>query len=394
MWLLVLVACGGGPAKVTPNDSVSPTTDVVDSAPIGAQNLVLISIDTTRADHLSLYGYHRPTTPELSWYGERAIVFERAISNAPWTKPSMTTVFTSLEPFQHGVWEWDRQLEVGVPTLVTTLKDAGWSTHAIVTHSAFRPSTNRFHVGFDTFDESPILGVSGHDISSAREVTDLAIAALDALSPPYFLWVHHFDPHDTYLPHEDHDFGDEEVDLYDGEIAYTDLHLGRFLRILEERQDAVVVVLADHGEEFRDHGGVGHAVTLYEEQLHVPLMIRVPGAPPSTVEQTVPHLDLAPTLLALADGPPLEGASGEAWPWDGSRFDIPDHRPVFSETLRMKRDMVSLTEGRWKLIEDRVAGTWQLYDLEADPGEQTNLAEVETKQLASLRARLTEHYTP
>ncbi len=403
MWLLTLLACTStvrappstdtAPAVETTATATPTTTSTPGEPPItdGPPNLVLVTIDTTRADHLSVYGYARPTTPELAWYAERAVVFERSISNAPWTKPSITTIFTSLEPSNHGVELWEDQLAEGVPTLATVLQEAGWSTHAVLTHHAFRTSANRFHVGFDTFDLSIIGDDTGRDISSAEAVTDLALSTIDALPSPFFLWVHHFDPHQVYLPHEGFSFGDAAVDLYDGEIAHSDHHLGRMLRALEERGDCIVTFVGDHGEEFEEHGGTGHGVTLYEEQLHVPLMIRVPGAAPARIPYTVPHLDLAPTLLALVDVPPPPSFDGTAWPWDGG-FQLTEDRPAFSETVRFDRAIVALTEGRDKIIHDARLDTWALYELDRDPTEQVNLRDEEPTRFEAMQARLATHY--
>jgi arylsulfatase A-like enzyme len=345
----------------------------------GPPNLLLIVVDTLRADHLGLYGYGRDTSPRLDAWSDGAMVFDRAYSHAPWTKPSIASLLTSQLPRDHGVHDWDHALDPSLPTLQGALQSAGYRTEAYVSHHALDPQWNNFHHGFDVYDTSAYQGRgSPHHISSSARVANRTIEALDRLQyePPFFVWAHFFDPHDTYLEHTKHDFGPEDIDRYDAEIAYTDHHIGRVLDHLEETGLAhrtIVAFTADHGEGFGAHGYNLHTVALYDELIRVPLIVRGPELAAGRSDLTVPHLDLAPTLLSLVDVEAPETWTGDPWPVTDGVLQPLEHRTVLAETRRYA-DLRGLVRGRWKIIDDRRASKTEVYDIPADPDEQNNRA--------------------
>jgi len=368
----------------------------VESSGDRVQNLVLITWDTTRRDHLPVYGYPLNTTPNLAAWAEEAVVFDRHFSTAPWTKPAMTSVFTSLLPVEHGVVEWEHALAEDVWTLPLELQATGMRTHAVVSHNAFRPQKNNFHLGFDVFDTSVFAGHNPSEIRTSTAVADLAVEALgslDSFDAPFFLWVHFFDPHSDYLDHDTHVFGSRDIDLYNGEIAHTDAQMARLLAALRDRDDTAVVYLVDHGEEFGDHGGTEHTSTLYNELVRVPFIAKIPGVEPHRVQRSTSHLEVAPSILSWLDLEPVESFTGRALPiYDGQIYLETDDR-VFSETEK-GADKRGLVSWPYKIIRDLDEDTWEMFDISQDPGEQTDLAEVETETFALLKGILEERYPP
>ncbi len=345
------------------------------AAPSGPPNVLLIVVDTLRADHMGLYGHERDTTPHLDRWADGAMVFDRAYSHAPWTKPSIASLLTSRLPRDHGVHDWDHALDAGHDTLQSALRTAGYRTEAYVSHHALDPKWNNFHHGFDVYDTSAYEGRgSPHHISSSARVASRTIEALDRLQgeAPFFLWAHFFDPHDTYLAHEKHDFGGSDIDKYDSEIAFTDHHIGRILDHLDATglaHQTIVAFTADHGEGFGAHGYNLHTVSLYDELIRVPLIVRGPELAAGRTDVTVPHVDLAPTLLSLVGVDAPKGFTGEVWPVTHGVLQPLTDRTVLAETRRYA-DIRGLVRGRWKVIDDRRAGKVEVFDITADPDEQ------------------------
>jgi choline-sulfatase len=355
-------------------------------------NVVLIVVDTLRADRLGVYGYGRPTSPRLDEWAARSTVFTRAYSHAPWTGPSIASFFTSLEPKDHGIASWKQPLDPAHLTLAEHLKASGYRTSAVVSHGILAPHY-QFNQGFDTYDTSLTAGRLPREATTAREVTDLGLAATGG-SQPFFLWLHYFDPHDAYLAHEGHAFGDRDSDRYDSEIAFTDAQIGRFLDGLRERglaERTVVALVADHGEEFGDHGGFRHSKTLYDELLRIPFLLHVPGLPAGRVERVVRGIDVAPTLLEVVGVPVPAAFAGRAVPWTAAGFALEADRVHVAETQNLGDQRAILT-WPWKLIEVRNEDRVRLFDLAADPGEQRNLWKERPDVGQPLRERLSEHY--
>lgn len=365
------------------------------TTPVAPRNVVLIVVDTLRADHLGVYGYERPTSPNIDRFAKESTVFDRMYSVSPWTMPSTASIFTSLPPRDHGITEWKNPLETRFNTLAEHLKENGYATEAVVSHVIFRPQYG-FNQGFDRFDASVLEKGQSKLIASSKEVTDLAIDAADRLGRgPFFLWVHYFDPHNNYLRHDDFDFGKKKVDLYDGEVAYTDRHIGRLLDHLKKKgrdRDTIVAIIADHGEEFGDHGGTRHSRTLYEEVLHIPFILRAPGFDSGRVDTVLWQLDVAPTILSLLGIAPPPSFEGQPIEREERRFVKGADRTVFAETYRFADKRGVISDG-WKYIDDREAKKTELFNLAADPKEKSNLVETQPDRAAALRVLLDEHYS-
>lgn len=359
-------------------------------------NLLFIFVDTLRADHVGAYGYKRNTTPRLDELAKDATLFERAYSHSPWTMPSAASMFTSLEPRDHGIKDWLQPLSKRFLTLPEHLRDHGYSTEGIVSHVTFKDSYN-FDQGFDHYDASVLDKGKSKYISTAKEVSDLAIAALDQeRDKPFFLWLHYFDPHNDYLPHEGYEFGDRKIDLYDGEIAFTDAQIGRVLDKLKEKDlydQTIIVFIADHGEEFNDHGGFKHTNTLYEELIHIPLIIRVPGFRPDRIDTLVTESDVAPTLCNLLGVPIPEQFKGIPFAFDDQAFFVKNNRVVFAETFARGNRKIGILRDKYKLIHDLKMERFFLFDLSEDPAEEEDLSETNTEVFQSLLADLKEHNT-
>ena len=314
-----------------PNDGIDSDCDGQDAAagappaavmaPVPASvpadlNLVFITIDTLRADHLGCYGYARPTSPEIDRLAGEGTLFENGWAHAPSTRYSMPAIASGRWPsaieWDESIW-WPR-LGRGVRTLAEALHDDGYFTGGIFSFNYFAAADRRgFERGMDFYDTSRAalhVAVNGPMESrgtSSRELADDAIAFIDAHKDrKFFLWLHFYDPHLSYEPHpEVPSFGTERMDLYDGEIRFTDLHVGRVLAHLKELGlwgHTAVVLTGDHGEGFGEHGITEHGFDLYAAQTRVPFIVRVPGLPAQRARVPVGHVDIAPTLVNLARG--------------------------------------------------------------------------------------------
>ena len=274
-------------------------------------SILLITLDTTRADRLGAYGYRGAATPRLDRLAREGVLFERAVTAAPITLPAHVSLFTGAYPFAHGVRNnGNFSLGETTPTLTTALHDRGYRTAAFV--SAF-VLDRRYGLarGFDEYDDHVQLERRGDRTAAA------AGAWLDAQAhepAPFFVWLHLYDPHDPYDPPPP--FREAfAASAYDGEIAFTDQVVGSVLDRLDRigrLSSTIVAVIGDHGESLGEHGEDTHAVFVYESTLRVPMILAWPGHLPAAarVSALVRAIDLAPTLLDLAGLPPLGGAQG------------------------------------------------------------------------------------
>lgn len=364
-------------------------------------NLLLIAVDTLRADHLGAYGYERPTSPSIDALFDSSVVFDDVTSSSPWTLPSFATMMTSLQPSAHRVWNFKSRLDDSYTTLAEILRDAGFDTGAVVSH-VFLGDRFGLHQGFEDYDQSLVLRLgASHNAISSPAITEKAQAWLRdraslGKSDPWFLWLHYFDPHSVYHSHEGftEPFGIRKVDLYDGEIAFTDAHIGRLLATLGELDldaNTVVVFVADHGEEFRDHGRGGHGATLFQEAIRLPLAIRAPGFEPRRVADAVRAIDLLPTILEILEvappDTPVMGRSVVA----AMRGKAMEERGMQSEVTRKSHlSGWSFRSGRWKMIERarRHGRNRVLFDLQADPAEKVDVASEHPRIVETLAADL------
>jgi len=355
---------------------------------------VLITVDTLRADRVGAYGWGRARTPAMDALAARGVRFTRAFAPAPITLPSHASLLTGLYPPGHGSRHNGVAVRGDVPTLAERLRAAGWATGAFV--AAF-PLDRRFGLarGFQEYGDRTARADDGRPLNErpGRAVVDEALAWLArAGAGRVFLWMHLFEPHAPYVP--DPARGPAGASLpadvrYDDEVAAADVQVGRLLSGLGARATSAVVALAgDHGEAFGEHGEVSHSVFLYDTTLRVPLVIAAPGVPPSVVDVAASLVDIAPTFLQLAGAPPMPAEGISLVP--ALHAGIPAPRDLYAETYAPLMDfgwspLRSIRSGTLKFIE---APTPELFDLDADPGENRNQAAARASDAAGLAGRL------
>lgn len=357
-------------------------------------SILLVSIDTTRADRLGTYGYRPTSTPNIDAWASEGVVFEKALTPIPITLPAHTSMLTGLLPHHHGARDnGTYRAADDVPTLASTLSKHGYDTAAVVA-AAVLDRQYGLDRGFARYDDGGRSSGAGLAIAErgAGAVTDAAIAIADELEPPFFLFVHYFDPHATYAPPPP--FAERHrTNLYQGELAYVDDQIGRLRRELEAAgslANTVVVMTSDHGEGLGEHEEATHGVFLYQSTLHVPLIVVAPGRWPAgtRVSELVSLVDVAPTLYALAGASPPSGLDGLSL----QTFVGPDAQtrqrwlPLESEfgfNSYGWAPLVGLTDGAVKWVG---APRDELYDLETDPNEDTDIAAARADEVQRLVA--------
>ncbi len=387
--------------------------------------VVVYLVDTLRADHTSPYGYSRDTTPRLAAYAKDAVVFETAIANASWTKPSVASIMTSLLPGQHRAVQLRDSLDQKHTTLAEMLEWRGYATGAVIANSVIYLQGSNFEQGFDSFVGMHGAGNRPSKVVEAGPVVDAALAWLDARRGfPTFLYVHTMDPHVPYTPPPpfdrkyepfatpDHPAVDPRTDFkepldrdrmmarYDGEIAYGDQEFGRFVAGLKERglyDGALMVFVGDHGEEFQDHGKWLHGRSVFDELIHIPLIVKFPGQRDAgrRIAQQVQEVDILPTILSeqklplpkegVLAGHPLQGVVKGGAPEPPAVSEI-SHRGYVSHGVRTHRDKYVQ---RFSPEEDEL-----YFDLTKDPKEQRSLLAQNDERVRQLRAKAEEVMAP
>jgi len=394
-------------------------------------HVVVVLIDTLRADRLGALGGDRDVAPFLDSLAGRSTVFQRAYAASSWTSPSVASLFTSRYPSQHGVTTTAAVIREEERTLAEAFRDLGYATGAFSGNLLVRKDLG-YAQGFARFWAMRSTGTNLRRNYERAEGT--AARALewidrrpDLAARPIFLYVHVMDPHTPYAPSAAAlrwAFADSSPDverlneavfeqkereltaeeragierLYDAEVRSADDALAGFFRGLDERgvlANAIVVIVSDHGEEFWDHGSLGHANGLYEEQIRVPLLIHLPGqATRADIHAPVSLLDVAPTLVDLAGGAVPESFEGRSLrPMLHGGTALPP-APVVSELIqgeafRRRQHERALVSGDAKLIAD-VGGAARIYDLAADPAER-DAQEPTPSARAELAAELRRH---
>jgi arylsulfatase A-like enzyme len=417
-------------------------------------NIVLVTIDTLRADHLAAYGYSRETMPNLSTWLHEAAVFEDAYSPIPLTDPSLASIMTALHPTRHGVRHSNRELAPEFTTLAQLLQARGYATAAFVSRNGLlRPKSLRRGFDVANFVGGEHEGLTGPRAAAelwqrrAPSVTTSALEWLEAPPPrPFFLWLHYYDPHAYYDPRAPfRDAFSAELDpqpvedmrawwgrprdlgimvaLYDSEILTVDHHLARIVEALKRQgiwDSTLFVLTSDHGESLGEHGHLDHGEWLYQEQVRVPLLFRFPGrvAPNVRIPDLVRLFDIAPTLLELigARGPDVDDfvsgmdgvslaplfAGGRVAP---QRIFLESENCPNPKQVNLAPGMVcdppgiegkvrAVFDGRYKLIvTPRVDGrATELYDLEHDPAETDDLSERQPQRVAELSAAIEAYW--
>ena len=372
-------------------------------------SVLVIVVDALRADHVGALGYPRATSPAIDALAARGVLFENAVSPSNQTRSSMPSIWTGLLPSRHGVFRRDDVVREELTTLAEILHGEGWATAAWCPNPSLDRSLGHSQ-GFERYEDRDLqprlTDPRWEGFETARPITDRFLRWLDEGrgGRPYLAWLHYRDVHGPYLPPPSHaglfegeprplteaeiaarpDYlalPDEPEDLaryvaaYDGEARYTDDHLGRLFAELERRGELErtwIVVTADHGEGFLEHGTWDHGVGLFQEEVHVPLVVAGPGLTHRRVERVVSTLDLFPTLLELLGLPEREG-DGE------SLVPLLRGRPGYLRDAALSEapsgtDQVAraLRSGDWKLIADWRSRSVGLFDLGSDPAERVN----------------------
>jgi len=376
-------------------DAVSPPppdphfVDVPASVPKDF-NVLLITIDTTRADHLGAYGYKRATSPNLDKVAAGGALFENGWAHAPSTRYSMPAILTGrlplnvyYDPNARTPSSWWPGLLPKATTIAEYLAPLGFVTGAITNYEYF-DRARHFDQGFVEYDNEDARlhkdagGPESSTGSSSKEQSDKAISFVDRHSNErWMLWVHYYDPHAAYEKHDGiRAFGTDPEALYDGEIEFTDLHLGRVFDELRAKglyDKTVIVVTGDHGEGFGEHGVFFHGFHLYSAQTKVPFIIRVPGLPARHVETTAGHVDIIPTLVNLAGGKPNEDMMGR------SLVDVlaGKDRPaiVFQQLSSERGEVRGAVDGPCHVIYNATVATTEAYRVDRDPLETRDVSD-------------------
>jgi len=377
-----------------------------------SRNLLLITVDTLRADRLGCYGYAKAETPNIDELSREGVMFENVRAAAPLTLPSHSTMMTGQYPLTNGMRNnlFDK-LQENSPTLAKILKAQGWRTGAVigayVLHSKFGLAQ-----GFDYYEDQIITDdisrTSGYPERSAESVADLGIEWLKINAPKgrFFLWLHFYDPHAPYIPPEPYR-SKFAASTYDGEVAYVDSQLGRVFeemkRIGIDKQTAIILV-GDHGEGLGEHGERFHGLLTYDSTLKVPLVVRAKGWPRGAkIGQAAGLVDLLPTalgILKVAKPQVIQGddLGTQVTKWaQTTRREGPHLQDIEKSRIFYFESRYAYEEFGWSPLEGIIAGNFkytrapvpELFDIEADPKEMHNLAALKPELVAKLDHRLT-----
>ncbi len=406
-------------------------------------NVVMIAVDTLRADHLGCYGYHRPTSPNIDRLASQSVLFERAYSPASWTLPAFMSIFTGLGPEVHECLNIERCLPGTIPTLAEQFQRRGYFCGAVISNR-LAGAKYGFARGFDAFDEDsvPISAeiaflqrhpdrreVSHREIITSPIVTSLAKGLLERAREsrkPFFLFILYYDPHGDYAPPPpyktmfDPDYlGPIDGNnihlisreppvgrdlehlkaLYDGEIAFTDRHIGDLLEALDdggEPEDTITIFLSDHGEAFGEHGLFAHGSNAHVEEVAVPMIWRWPGKLPAghRVTSPVSTLDVAKTLQALMRFEGFDLLCGKSL-WAGLRGgQLPADRVVFSQRAKGSPRHLAATKGHLRLHvrfgenPQEEQAEWFLHDVSTDRQEQSPATGADLEPASDIRAEI------
>ena len=367
------------------------------------RSVILVTLDTTRADRLGAYGRPDVRTPAFDRLARQGALFRDAIADVPITLPSHSTMFTGYPSLVHGVrYNADLRLTDDAETVAEELSSKGWRTAAVVSSLVL---LDKFGLdqGFDDYDDELEPGYTKHDESRftdrdhwlpkgdrrAEEAVDRALSWLERSASPFFFWLHVYDAHFPYDPPPP--WSATHADPYLAEIQYVDRHLRRVARWVEGRDDVALVVSADHGEGLDEHREDGHGIFVYDDTIRVPLAVRDPARIPGgrLIDGQARTVDFGPTLLALAGRPGEWGIGENLLPVAAGDAPPPDS-PAYSESIKTRifyggSGLKSVRTGAAKYV---LAPRPELYDLESDPGETRDLLSVDPDRAADVRRQL------
>jgi arylsulfatase A-like enzyme/Flp pilus assembly protein TadD len=363
-------------------------------APPGA--VVLISIDTLRADHLAVYGYTKGQTPVLDALAKESVVFDHAYSHAPQTLPAHTSMLTGLLPFEHGVRDnLGFTLGADKTTLAERFHQNGYKTGGFISAYVLRPETG-ISKGFDVYNADLPAAASDVSPGQVQRPGEQTLAAaeswLNTLKDDwFFLFFHIYEPHTPYTPPQRF----SSLAPYDGEIAFADEIVGKLIADLKRRgayDAATIVVLSDHGEGLGDHGELEHGLFVYDETIHVPWIMKLPRGKSAgrRISDPIQHIDLVPTLAALATLGPVSGLRGRNLAPLLDQTGRPAAQGIYSEALYPRyhfgwSELLALTDERYKFIK---APRDELYDLQNDPHERANIVAAHNEVGSAMKTAL------
>lgn len=388
-------------------------------------DILVYLVDTLRADHLGCYGYSRPTSPNIDAFAAESTLFSSMFAQASWTRASVASLFTGLNPLRHGTIDRQAGLPSSVPVLSEILQQAGYQTAAVITNSNIW-SEFGFHRGFDSYEHLPEKPGTDEIHQLSDRVNDAAFQWLEGRSKdrPFFLYLHTSDPHGPYVPRTPYrerfaqsvrdpavgkmdmiraakskalaaspSLAQDFSDLYDAEIAFNDSEFGRLIRYVKELglyESTLIIFTSDHGEEFLDHGFWEHGASLFNEQLHVPFILKLPRGLGKGLRITdkAALIDVLPTVLDYLGQPPAQPIEGSSLlPLITSSRTAPLRPPIFAHLGIDGFELESAILDNRKLIQDlgpsanasietraSPISRGRLYDLSADWGERANLA--------------------
>jgi arylsulfatase A-like enzyme len=438
--LIAVIGVGWTLAARAVSHESTPAAPTAGAAPAGAPNVILIVVDTLRADHLSCYGYDAVKSPHIDALAADGTRYARMFSQASWTRPSIATILTGLYPSSHGAVHKADVLSDRVETLAEELTKGGYYSVGFPNNINVSPAFG-FGQGFAEYHYlAPDLFF--HADEAAAELTlysglrlvrerffaryvdvnfyyrpaEYVVARVQswldgptAKRKPFFLFLHFMDPHDPYMVHPFNGVGYARVAMpnpspamadtlrqtYDGEIAYLDEHVGDLVAELKRRgvyDDALIVFTADHGEEFHEHDGWWHGTTLYDEQIGVPLIVKPPrGGQGRVVDELVTSLDIAPTVLRAGGLAPPATMQGHVLPLDAGA--APARDSVFAEEDFEGNVLQAVRTRTWKFINanpgnPRGLAPEALYDVATDPRETKNVVADQPTEREEMRAAL------
>ncbi len=361
-------------------------------------NVIVVTVDTCRADHIGCYGYEKAQTPVIDSLAESGVLFERAFAIQPITLPSHATIFTGAHPASHKVLDNGLfSLPEEAKTMAECFKDNGITTKAVISAFVLHRQYG-LDQGFDSYDDTLTEDKSNtapYDEMKASVVSDRAIDFIEQNGEDrFFLWLHYFDPHAGYLPPRE--FAEKFEHLYDGEIAYVDRELGRIINALEKyglRSNTLIVVTSDHGESLDEHGEHTHGMFLYNATQHVPLIMSLEGkiAPNKRIEEKVSLMDVMPTVHDIAGISVPESVQGKSLTElifsEGAEYErdpiiMETHLPWYKHGFSPSHAIIS--DG-YKYIKSPRP---ELYNLASDPDELDNIIESQPSLASELSEAL------
>ncbi|MFO7179440.1 MAG: sulfatase [Pseudomonadota bacterium] len=389
------------PAPPPEAPSAAPPPEPTPRGPAEPLNVLLITIDSLRAD-MPWTGYPRPIAPNLTELANDSVVYPRAYSASSYTAKSVATLLTgrfASTLYRDGYFFAKySSANLFFPEILSERGIASFSWHA---HLYFQRGKG-LDQGFTEWRLVPGITFNPNtdEHVTSEKMTKLGIELLDnpkLTDGQFFAWAHYMDPHDQYVKHEESpDFGRKNRDRYDSEVWHTDYWVGKLLEFARQKpwwKKTVLIVSADHGEAFGEHGMYKHAFEVWEVLTRVPLIVHGGGITPRRIEQRRSHIDLAPTILELMKVPVPDGMQGKSLVPELYGAEPESREPILVELAEDSHNPPrrALISGRYKII-DFGRNRFELYDLEADPGEEKNLAKELPEELARMRALLAEKY--